>query len=114
MGGETMNSTQSIDKKVDQYVKEQFKKLIKNKNRINIEVILDYLADELKPSYVIISKTPDELILKIDRKKNIKDIESEVKNLIVQRIKGEFDVNLLFRFLSVSNEFIIRSKRKIE
>lgn len=109
-----MNIPQLVDNKVNQYIKQQFRKLHKNKNKINIEVIIDFLADELKTTYTLISKTPEELILKIDKKKNIKDIETEVKSLLTQKLKGEFDIYLLFRFLTAGNEYIIRSKRKIE
>jgi len=103
-----------IEESVTKIIKKKLKRIRDNKDKIDTNKLMEFISDELK-DYNILTKTPTEIILKIDKKTNIKELENIVRKRIMSIIQDkEIDINLLFKFISINNQFIIRLKRKID
>lgn len=103
-----------IEENVTKIIKKKLKRIRDNKDKIDTNKLMEFISDELK-DYNILTKTPTEIILKIDKKTNIKELENIVRKRIMSIIQDkEIDINLLFKFISINNQFIIRLKRKID
>lgn len=103
-----------IEESVTKIIKKKLKRIRVNKDKIDTNKLMEFISDELK-DYNILTKTPTEIILKIDKKTNIKELENIVRKRIMSIIQDkEIDINLLFKFISINNQFIIRLKRKID
>jgi len=103
-----------IEESVTKIIKKKLKRIRVNKDKIDTNKLMEFISDELK-DYNILSKTPTEIILKIDKKTIIKELENNVRKRIMSIIQDEeIDINLLFKFISINNQFIIRLKRKID
>ena len=103
-----------IEESVTKIIKKKLKRIRVNKDKIDTNKLMEFISDELKDCNIL-TKTPTEIILKIDKKTNIKELENIVRKRIMSIIQDkEIDINLLFKFISINNQFIIRLKRKID
>lgn len=101
------------EKDVIRNMRKKLKKINKCKDKIDINVLMDCINEKLK-DYNILSKTATEIVIKIDKKTNINELEEDIRECIQQQIPNEIDINLLFKFITINNQFIIRLKRKID
>lgn len=99
------------DKNVNKYTQIQLKKLQKNKNNINTKEILTKFSEEIKEIYTITRQNPDEIVLKIDKKRNVEDIKKDIQARLENLIGVDVEINLLYKILKINNELIIRTKR---
>ena len=61
-----------IEESVTKIIKKKLKRIRVNKDKIDTNKLMEFISDELK-DYNILSKTPTEIILKIDKKTIIKE-----------------------------------------
>lgn len=100
-------------KHLNDYVHLQFKKLKKKKNKLKSSDILVKLNDSIKDKYNIIRSSTNELVIKIEKKKSIKDAHKDIQQEL-KKLLPNMDINLLFKIVDNSNEIIIKAKRLIE
>lgn len=100
-------------KNLNNYVHLQFKKLKKKKNKLKSSDILVKLNSSIKDKYNIIRSSNNELVIKLEKKKNIKDAHKDIQQEL-KKLLPNMDINLLFKIVDNSNEIIIKAKRLID
>ena len=99
---------------VTKNIQRELRKIYNNKEKINIDYIMDCIINELN-QYNILSATSTEIIVKIDKKTNTDELKDKIIDCINKEIKNSnININFLFKFIIINNEFIIRLKRKID
>jgi len=95
---------------VNNYIYDQLKKI--KKNKINATSILIRLGSQITGEYNF-SFTSEEMIIKIDRKKDITEIRNKITQLLKNLIPPTIDINFIFKILSGNGELTIRPKRNV-
>lgn len=82
------------------------------KEKIDSFDILSEVADELKDVYTITKKTNCELSIKIDKKKKVEEVESEIRKILESKLNNKnIDVDILFRINVRDADINIQTKR---
>lgn len=98
-------------KSTEKYVKTQIKKICNKNNGVDSSKLLQSLSEVLKDIYNVFKLTEYELIIKIDRKKNSKDIMDDIRTKAMMLIPNEINIDFVLKFSTISNEIIVRAKR---
>jgi hypothetical protein len=88
-------------------IRGQFKQI--KKSIVTIDTVLDELINRLNEKYTIV-KNNYELVIKVDKRKNIIQAKAEVQSML-NEIEVTFDMIYLFKVKSGQNEIIVRARR---
>lgn len=98
------------NKRVCNYMKSQFKTI--RKSKIDPEIVLTQLIETYKDRYCFTRISTVEISIKIDKKKNGKQLESEIRDHLVAIVnESSVNINFLFKIIKNNNELIVRAKR---
>lgn len=89
-------------------IKGQFKQI--KKSTVTIDTVLGQMTTLLSEKYNV-QKNSYEVIVKVDKRKNIDHVKKEVQQVLDQ-INVPFDMKYLFKVLKGQNEIIVRARRK--
>lgn len=73
--------------------------------------ILEKIKEKIDPKAVSVI-TDNELVIKVDRRKNIEGVIEGVRNIIYGILQDPDNLDLLFKIIEGDNEIIIRKRRE--